>query len=79
MTDDDVYLSLIALPVEDCAEFLQPVDEAPPPAPVVRARDNLKTRLYPPSSAPYITYTKVEWRIRIRKEVHAPSESLCLP
>ncbi|KAH8037644.1 hypothetical protein HPB51_015078 [Rhipicephalus microplus] len=65
--------------VEDCAEFLQPVDEAPPPAPVVRARDNLKTRLYPPSSAPYITYTKVEWRIRIRKEVFQPGEQLQEP
>ncbi|KAL3238860.1 hypothetical protein MRX96_021884 [Rhipicephalus microplus] len=68
-----------AIEFEDCAEFLQPVDEAPPPAPVVRARDNLKTRLYPPSSAPYITYTKVEWRIRIRKEVFQPGEQLQEP
>lgn len=67
-----------AIEFEDCSEFLQPVDEAPP-APVVRARDNLKTRLYPASNAPFFTYTKVEWRLRIRKEVFQPGERLQEP
>lgn len=50
-----------------------------PPVPVVRTRDNLKTRLYPASNAAYVTYTKVEWRLKIRKEVFQPGERLQEP
>lgn len=65
---------------EEYPEFLRPVDAAPPPTiPTrggARAVDSLKTKLFPASTAPYLTYTKVPWRLRIRKEVFTPGEML---
>jgi hypothetical protein len=34
-----------------------------------RTLERMKTKLYPPSQAPYLTYTRVPWKIHIRKEV----------
>ncbi|XP_064478725.1 unconventional myosin-XV-like isoform X2 [Ornithodoros turicata] len=65
---------------DECPEFLKPVDSAPPPTVPTRsgarAVDSLKTKLFPSSVAPYLTYTKVPWRLRIRKEVFTPGEML---
>ncbi|RWS08858.1 Unconventional myosin-XV-like protein, partial [Dinothrombium tinctorium] len=75
-------LSLDRLEFMESSDFLNPID-APPPT-VVHKRDQqmleaVKTKLFPPNSCYYLTYNKVNWRFRVRKEIFLPSEKIESP
>jgi hypothetical protein len=65
-------LSFDRIEFEESNEFLNPV-EAPPPSVVTRSGqitgDTMKTKLYQTSDASFFTYSKVHWKMNIRKEV----------
>lgn len=62
---------------------MKPVDSAPPPGLDIASQrgpaDNIKTTLYGPNGAPFLTYSKVPWQLRVRKEVFTPTEKLDNP
>ncbi|XP_037094410.1 unconventional myosin-XV-like isoform X2 [Pollicipes pollicipes] len=41
-----------------------------------RTLESAKTRLFPPSAAPFVTYNNVSWRLDVRKEVFSPTEDV---
>ncbi|GAB6020238.1 Unconventional myosin-XV [Chamberlinius hualienensis] len=41
--------------------------------------EDFRTQLFPMSTAPFCTYTRVPWTLHIRKEVFSPSEQLANP
>ena len=74
--------------LEESSEFLQPVDDGPPrgvgPAamgddPDYQALEDIKTKLHTPPSNTHVTYDRVPWTLKIRKEVFSPSETVNSP
>lgn len=65
-------LSFDRIEFEESNEFLNPV-EAPPPSVVNRPEQNtvdkIKTKLHHTNDAPFYTYSKVKWKLNLRKEV----------
>ena len=60
--------------MEESEGFLRPVDSYRDVAmsrdlESVRTLEAAKTRLFPPSEAPFVTYNRVSWRLDVRKEV----------
>ena len=67
--------------LEESSEFLQPVDSAP----IIvdeddyQALEDIKTKLHVPPSNTHVTYDRVPWTLKIRKEVFSPSETINSP
>ena len=56
--------------VEESAEFLPSVDRGAPLPPGRRGEvREVISQLLPPLTGPHLTYTKLPWRLAIRKEV----------
>lgn len=63
--------------LEESSEFLPSVDKGAPHPP--GRRDEIKevtSHLLPPLTGPHLTYSKLPWRLQIRKEVFFPGESI---
>ncbi|CAG0891503.1 unnamed protein product [Darwinula stevensoni] len=63
--------------LEESPGFLNPIDTTPVILDddfATRTLESMKTKLYPPNMAPHLTYTRVPWKIHIRKEVFSPKE-----
>ena len=67
--------------LEESSEFLQPVDAAPVMVDEddYQALEDIKTTLHQPPSNTHVTYDRVPWTLKIRKEVFSPSETLNSP
>ncbi|XP_043211488.1 unconventional myosin-XV-like [Amphibalanus amphitrite] len=67
--------------LEESEGFLRPVDSYRQLAisrdlESVRTLEAAKTRLFPPSDAPFVTYNRVSWKLDVRKEVFSPTEDV---
>lgn len=77
--------------MQEWPEFMRPIQTPPPtkssplavhkqPSPSVQQHSPKTTsRLLPLGSSAYITYNRVSWLLRIRKEVFSPTETLGPP
>ena len=70
----DTILPSSPIAVEESEGFLRPVDSYRDLASNrdlenVRTLEAARTRLFPPSDAPFVTYNRVSWRLDVRKEV----------
>ena len=65
--------------LEESHEFLPSVDGGHGPIHPINRRSDLKTtptKLLPPAPGQHIVYTKVPWKLKIRKEVFFPGEQI---
>ncbi len=69
--------------IEESSEFLQPIDDQNrvmvDDEDDYQTLENIKTVLHPPNTQNFITYNKVPWTLKIRKEVFSPSETAQSP
>lgn len=68
--------------LEESSEFLQPIDDRPPilvDEDDYQALEETKTTLHPPNTQSFLTYNRVPWTLKIRKEVFSPSETVHSP
>lgn len=71
------FINLVA----EWPEFMRPV-VTPPPVPAPKSPVTVPTtaaKLLPLGAAACVTYNRVSWTLRVRKEVFTPSESLGPP
>ncbi|XP_008197063.1 unconventional myosin-XV [Tribolium castaneum] len=73
--------------VPEWPEFMRPIHTPPPKSPVIhRSQDQVQTqspktthRLLPLGASACVTYNRVSWLLRVRKEVFSPNEALGPP
>ncbi|KAJ3645965.1 hypothetical protein Zmor_023581 [Zophobas morio] len=73
--------------VQEWPEFMRPIQTPPPKSPVVHRKQEqvqnqspkTTARLVPLGSSACVTYNRVSWLLRVRKEVFSPNEPLGPP
>lgn len=73
--------------VQEWPEFMRPIKTPPPKSPVIPKTPpkekpespKATSKLLPPGTLPYVTYNRVAWILRVRKEFFSPSEPLGPP
>ncbi|XP_044253727.1 unconventional myosin-XV [Tribolium madens] len=73
--------------VQEWPEFMRPIHTPPPKSPVIhRSQDQVQSqspkttnRLLPLGASACVTYNRVSWLLRVRKEVFSPNEPLGPP
>ncbi len=69
--------------LEESSEFLQPIDDGQNRVMVdeddYQTLESIKTVLHPPNTQNFISYNRVPWTLKIRKEVFSPSETAQSP
>lgn len=78
---------LYGIAVQEWPEFMRPIKTPPSKSPITiptqvpekQESPKATSRLLPPGTLPYVTYNRVPWLLRVRKEVFTPSETLGPP
>lgn len=67
--------------MQEWPEFMRPIQTPPPKSPIKEQTPSPKaaSRLLPLGSSACVTYNRVSWLLRVRKEVFAPNEPLGPP
>lgn len=65
--------------IEEWPEFLKPVLPPAEKPEIEKVQEIIDTKLYPPTSNTHFTYNRVSWKLRVKKEVFLPNETLSSP
>lgn len=65
--------------IEEWPEFLKPVLPPADKPEIEKVQEIVDTKLYPQTSSTHLTYNRVTWTLRVKKEVFAPNETLTTP
>ncbi|XP_023316209.1 unconventional myosin-XV isoform X2 [Trichogramma pretiosum] len=65
--------------INEWPDFLEPIIPAAEQPEIEKAQEIVDTQLYPQTTQTHVTYNRVSWSLRVKKEVFAPNETLAAP